>query len=163
MPGTYKEVQDSFDQVVPGAAEHSNTFLGVVQQRSSEAGLGLDLVPVRVDRRQDRVVMRGGITFGNAWKGKRPYLLDVYADPIGPSLQVGWQLTTEEVGGMLAGTSLGMQLSYKQALIHNDPNTQRQLNGILQSFHLMVFLPTLENLVEQSARHGLRADSSARY
>jgi hypothetical protein len=148
MPGTYKEVQDSFDQVVPGAAGHSNTFLGVVQQRCGEVGLGLDLVPIRVDRRQDRVVMRGSVTFGNAWKGKRPYLLDVYADPIGPSLQVGWQLTTEEIGGMLAGTTLGSRLDYKQTLIHNDPNTQRQLNGILQSFHQMVFLPTLQDLVD---------------
>jgi hypothetical protein len=148
MPGTFKEIQDSFDQVVPGAAGHSDTFLGVVQRRCSEAGLGLELRPMKADRRSDRVVMRGSVTFGNAWKGTRPYTLEVYADPIGPSLQVGYQLTTSEIGGMLAQTNFGSRLDYKQSKIHNDPNTQRQLSGILQSFHQLVFLPTLQDLVD---------------
>ncbi len=147
MAGTHKELQESFDQVVPGAANHSDTFLGVIQRRCGEAGLGLELAPVRVDRRHDRVVMRGSISFGN-WRASRDYMLDVYADSLGPSLQVGWQLTTNEVGGILGGTQLGARLDYTQTKIHNDPNTQRQLNGILQSFHQMVFLPTLQDLVD---------------
>jgi hypothetical protein len=91
--------------------------------------------------------MKGAITFGNAWKGKRSYFLECYADPIGPSLQCGWQLTTNEVSGFIAHTDYGRRMDQKQTKIHNDPNTARQLNGILQSFHQMVFLPTLQDLI----------------
>jgi hypothetical protein len=148
MPGTYRELQESFDQVVPGAAGHADTFLGVIQRRCHEAGLGLELMPVRVDRRQDRVVMRGSITFGNAWKGKRPYLFDVYADEVGPALQVGWQLSTDEFGGVLGNTNMGYMVRNAQATVANDPNTIRQLTGILQAFQQMVFLPTLQDLID---------------
>jgi hypothetical protein len=146
MAGSYKEVEDSFDQFVPGAAVHSDKFLGVVQQRCNTAGLGITLGPAKTSRKNDRVVMRGVITFGNAWRAKG-YTLEVYADPRGDALQVGYQLTTEELGGFLANTEYGARVQQGQTRIHNDPNTLRQLNGILQGFHQMVFLPTLQDLV----------------
>lgn len=150
MPGMHKEVQDSFDQVIPGAVAHADTFLGVIQQRCNGAGIGVSLTPMRTSRKDERIVMRGDIEFGNAWKGKRSYTVDVYAYPMGQALQVGWQLTSNEVSTNALGrsTSIGVIAHNTQARIHNDPNTQRQLSGTVQAFHQMVFLPTLQNLID---------------
>jgi hypothetical protein len=143
-----KEVQDGENQFIPGAASYNEKFLGIVLQRCNESGLGITLGPVRVGRKDPRTVLRGSITFGNAWKGKRPYTLEVYADPQGQNLQVGYQLTTDEIGGLIGNTAFGSRLAQSQSNIHNDPKTQRELTGILQGFNQMVFLPTLQDLVE---------------
>lgn len=145
----FKEVQDSFDEVIPGAAKHADTFLDVIQRRCNKSGIGIELAAAAPDRKQpDRIVMQGSVTFGNAWKGKRPYTLQVYADPVGKMLQVGWQVITSELGGVLSNSRMFVDLNNKQAAIHNDPNTIRQLTGILQAFHKSVFLPTLQNVVD---------------
>lgn len=155
MFGEHQEVQDNFDQVVPNAAAHSEMFLRVVRDRCNEAGMGLTLTPVRADRKTDRVVMRGDVKFGNALKTVRRYTLEVYADPRGAVLQVGWQLNSHEMdgpslgqralfGSMAAGAD---RWNRKQTRLHNDPNTQRELNGVVQGFHQMVFLPTLQDLM----------------
>jgi hypothetical protein len=140
-------------EFIPGAAGYSDKFLDVVQERCDQAGIGIALGLVKVGRKSNqRYVMRGTITFGNAWKGKKPYMLEVYADPAGSNLQVGFQLSTEEIGGVLGGTSYGIMANNSGVRIHNDPNTQRQLNGILQGFYQMVFAPTVQDLIDAVGR-----------
>jgi hypothetical protein len=150
----YQEVQDSFDQVVPGAAGFSDKFLGIIQDRCNKSGLGINLTPVRLDRKSDRIVMAGELQFGSAWKGKRSYSLQAYADRMGQMLQVGWQLNSNEVemsrvltGYTAGGATMQARHRERQTQIHNDPNTMRMLNGIVQGFHQTVFLPTLQDLI----------------
>jgi len=144
---TYKELQDSGSQFIAGAARYSDKFLGVVQQRCNDAGIGLTLAPAWRSRKDPTPVMRGTIVFGNAWKGTRPYTLEVFADKSGPNLNVGYQLVSEEMGGRLSNTELGMRVAHGQTQIHNDPNTQRQLTGILQGFYQLAFVPTVQDLI----------------
>lgn len=146
-----REAQESFDQVVPNAGNKREQFLGEVMKRTNAAGLGIELAVTQPKKREDRYVLRGSIVFGNMWKGKRPYMLEVYADPIGNMLQTGWQLTTNELGGFLASTNAGARIQEKQAKIAGDPNTIRQLNGVLQAFHQGVFLPVLQLLSDSVA------------
>ena len=156
---TYKEVQESENQFIAGAAARQNDFLGVIMKRCNAAGLGVTLAPVQLGRKQgNRTVMRGSIVFGNAWKGKRPYILEVYADPSGSNLQVGFQLTTEEMGGIMANTNFGARVANTQTKIHNDPNTQRQLSGVLQGFYQMVFMPTVQDLIDAVGAAGRQSN-----
>lgn len=148
-----RELQEDESEFIPGAAGYSEKFLDVIQQRCDDAQLGIALGLVRVGRKSDpRFIMRGTITFGNAWKGKKPYMLEVYADPAGPNLQVGFQLSTDEIGGMMANTNFGVRAYNTSVKIHNDPNTQRQLHGILQGFYQLVFAPTVQDLMEVVGR-----------
>ena len=150
-------VDDNFDQVIPGAAKHKDTFLGIIQKRNAEAGLGIDLQPSQPDRKQDRIVMLGLITFGTSWKGRSTYSLRAYADPLGSALQVGWQLISPDVRQSAMGplTNAGRFAQNNAIVTQNriagDPETVRKLSGIVQGFHQMVFLPTLQNLIDAVA------------
>jgi hypothetical protein len=154
-----KELQEGDSEFIAGAASYADKFLGVIQQRCNEAGIGVVLAPIRVGRKQEnRVVMRGTVTMGSTWKGKKPYLLEVYADPAGQNLQVGFQLSTEEVGGFMANTNAGMHAYAKGVRINNDPDTQRRLKGILQGFYQMVFAPTVQDLTDVVAASRQRSN-----
>ena len=142
-------VEDNFDQVVPGALKHQSVFLGVIQRRCNEAGLGLKLDAVKPDRSADRVVMRGVV------EAKPQFSLEVYSDPIGPALQVGWQLIAPDYSSNVKYTQPGRmaQASKNAALdkLRSDPSTARILSGLTQAFHQMIFLPTLQNLLDACA------------
>jgi hypothetical protein len=145
----YKEVQDSENQFIAGGAAYADKFLGVIQQRCNASGIGITLGPTTRNRKDPRPVMRGNISFGRALTGKRDYMFEVYADPAGPNLQVGYQLMSEEVGGgILGNTDMVRRANARQVRMHNDPNTQRQLSGIIQGFYQMVFVPTVQDLVD---------------
>jgi hypothetical protein len=150
-------VDESFDQVIPGAVAHQDAFLGVIQKRCNEAQIGIHMEPQQPDRKQKRIVMIGTITFGNGWSGKSTYALRAYADPLGPALQVGWQLISPDVRqsamGPLtnAGSFMQNNAIVTQNRIAGDPEVVRQLSGIVQGFHQMVFLPTLQDLISACA------------
>lgn len=148
----HQEVQENFDQVVPAASRHGDTFLATIQKRTASGGIGISLDPIKASRKSDRIVLRGSITFGSIWNGKEPYTLEVYADALGQALQVGWQLTTQEIGGMLANTNMGQYAAAGKARRQADPNIMRQVSGILQAFHQTIFLPTLQDLINAVQR-----------
>jgi hypothetical protein len=142
-----QQVVQEWGQIVPRAAAKGEQFLSLVRQRCVEEGLGLDFNAVQLGRRDTRVVLRTELRFGNAWKGKRTFTLDVHADAEGNTLHVGWQLTVPVMGRILAGTALGQMNQNALARIENDPNTVRQINGKIEAFQQTVFLPTLEDLI----------------
>ena len=138
------EMHDHFDYMVPNAATKGGLFLSTVRDRCNSAGLGLTLAPKNAGK--ERVVMRGEIVLGNAWKGKVPFYLEVFADAQGPLLQVGYQLSTKDTPSYLGSLSDSMFIAQRKVI--SDPSTQRQLSGTIQAFHLTVFEPTLTQLVQ---------------
>ena len=142
-----QELETDFSQVVPGAADMRDDFLGEVLKRTNAAGLGIQLAVAKPKKRDDRYVLRGTLAIGN-WRGKDPYTLEVYADPLGNMLQTGWQLSSFAVGGVAGGSTFGQFHSLQKARRQANPDVQRQLSGIVQGFHQGVFLPTLQLLVD---------------
>lgn len=150
---TSQNIEDGFDQVIQGASQFSAKFLQTIQARCNEANIGLSLQLAKRSRKDESYVLRGDIVFGD-WRAKRPFTIEVFADPIGQALHAGWQLTTSEyeIGGIFGATTYGSfanaRSSARQTKIHNDPNTQRRLSAILQSFNQVVFIPTLQQLAD---------------
>ena len=142
-----QDLEHDFSQVVPGAADKRDAFLGEVLKQTNAAGLGIQLAVAKPKKREERYVLRGTIQLGN-WRGKDPYTLEVFADPMGNMLQTGWQLSSFAVGGIMGNTSFGEFSALQKARRQANPNVQRQLNGIVQGFHQGVFLPTLQQLVD---------------
>ena len=69
-------------------------------------------------------------------------------------LHVGWHLLSDEMGGVLGATNLGMKIQIAQMTIDQDVDTIRRLSGVLQTFHQMVFLPTLQDLIDALSAQG---------
>jgi hypothetical protein len=143
-------LEHSDHQFVAGAGEYREQFLGVIMQRCSDAGLGIELMPVTVGGRKDpRTVLRGSVTFGRGLKATTPFTLEVYADQQSHNLQVGYQLTTKDVvGGFLANTTFGTMTNGSAEMKQSSPQVQRELTGMMQGFEQIVFLPTLQDLAE---------------
>ena len=138
-----RRIDDSFDQLIPNAADRAGQFLGVLQKRCRAEGIGIDLVPTKPERRTDRVIL-----VGNLSAGVRARHLEVFADPMGRALRVGWQTTVEVNTGLLANSTF---VRYIEADIdRKDANAKHvhRLSGILQAFHELVFLPVLQQLAD---------------
>lgn len=145
------ELETDFNQVVPGAADKGPQFLGVVQQRCNAESIGLTLHPNKPDRRQDRVVLEGTIQIQvRTFQGKgRPTSIQVFADPIGTSLNVGWQLLSDHTGeGLLSISASGRRSLDRRDRQDTNPDKLRQINAVLSAFHQVVFLPTLQQLAD---------------
>jgi hypothetical protein len=146
-------LEENFEQVVPHAATRGPRFLGVVQKRCQAEGIGIDLQPTKPDRKSDRVILQAELVIGSWARRGRPLRLEVFADPIGSSLHVGWHLTKEVVGtGILGNTPMMSDINYRLDLKDARPENIRQINGIVSAFQATVFLPVLQQLADSVDR-----------
>lgn len=149
-------VEQDFDQTVPKAGESGSQFLERIQNRAREEGLALGRKPISLELKkpkpwEDRQVLQAKFGLGSYLTKKGSTMrLNVYADQMGSSLQVGWQLTT----GRNLKNSTGHRVANQ---VDSKPDNVRQINGFLSLFHESVFLPTLEELAES-----VQADASGR-
>ena len=94
-----KEIEEQVDHVIPRAGERAAQFLGVIQKTCVEEGLELDLQPTKRSWRDESIVLRGTIRAGR----NNELQLEVFADPQGNSLHVGWQALRAIAGGQALG------------------------------------------------------------
>jgi hypothetical protein len=152
--GFVQQLENDFSQVIPGAGEMSEKFLGVVKNQCDAAGIGLLLHPHQPDKRKPRYVLQGNIPVETTsmFKGKgRPALIQVYADRVGTStaLTVGWQLVSDAVDdNFLRHTQAGMRQTSKLNRQDSDPDRVRQINAAVQAFHAIVFQPVMQQLAD---------------
>lgn len=150
-----QELEQSFDEVVPGAAAKSGMFLQVVLERAQQEDIGLNFVAKEL-RKTKQVVLEAPIQLGGKLLSASPMKLIVYADPIGSSLQVGWQLTEQSVHtSMLAFDSIASAQASRSNRNYT-PEAQRKLNGILNAFHSVIFVPVLGLLVDAMQQQNQR-------
>lgn len=142
-----REIEEHFDEIIPGAADRANQFLGVVRDRCNQEGIGIELRPHEF-RRSKRLVLRGHLQVGKLLRKSRPMQIEVFADPVGSSLQVGWQLTKEGAPEMLMGFNSVARGQMMQDKADYSPENVRQLNAILGAFHQTVFRPVLFQLTD---------------
>lgn len=157
-----KNLENDFDQVVPGAASKGAEFLENVKARSTEAGLGLDLstVTTKATRKTEaRTSLRGTIAFGS-FRQKVPFVLEVFADPIGSTLHTGWTLTSQKTGTMFQATKGGRRHAELQDRTRGNPDVQRKLAGITSAFQATVFTPALQDLVDGLSQSGSEGRSA---
>ena len=141
------DLRDNFDEVIPGAAEKGPMFLKVVQERTTQENLGIVLKPVVV-RKTQQVYLAADMQFGGMIFKGAPMKLIVHADPIGSSLQVGWQLTEEELGGIMSLSQSNRAAQASRQIRNMRPEVQRKLSGIVKAFHVTIFLPTMQQLAD---------------
>jgi hypothetical protein len=139
-------LQDSFEELIPGAGDKGKTFLQVITDRAAQENLGLVFIPKQV-KKSDQVVLEASIQFGGTFSKAAPMKLVVHADPVGNSLQVGWQLAST-VSAFNQYTPRGRMNQAKMEDRAMSPENQRKMSGILTAFHKAVFLPVLGMLVD---------------
>lgn len=146
-----QELEQQFEELVPFAADRAHQFLGVVKQRTSDEGLPLSL-QAKSERKTDRTVLMGTLQAGN-WMAKgRELTLTVFADPIGSSLQVGWQLSSPGTPMFVMGRDAYATGMAVQSMVDSKPENVRKISAILNAFHQAVFLPTLMQLADAVER-----------
>lgn len=140
-----KETEASNDIVIPRAAQRASQFLGVIQQVCREEQLGINLLPTKRSFRDSTVVLRSAIKAGRG----NVLQLEVFADPQGNALHIGWQANRETVGGSTLG-NMGLlgEMNAMSRMNANKAGNQRALSGILQAFDGMVFQPVAQQLLE---------------
>ena len=137
------EFRYEFDQVVPNAAPEAQHFLEELHRLSlEEAGVADWRLALRKPNRlKSRVVLSGSYQMGNAWRKARPVQLEVYADPVGNHLQVGYQVTW------------GSGLFFSALPIGDDnPKLIRKVDGMLAVFQQSIFLPAFEQLLANAGQ-----------
>ena len=139
-------LQDSFEELIPGACDKDKTFLQVISDRAAQENLGLAFMPKQV-KKSELVVLEAMIQFGGTFRKSAPMKLVVHAEPIGSSLQVGWQLAST-VSAYKKYTPQGQTSQARMEERSMSPENQRQLTGILGGFHQAVFLPVMTLLVD---------------
>lgn len=139
-----REVEDQFTQLVPRAAGRAAQFLGVLKQANDTEGLGIPLAATNRSFRDKSVVLRGKVPAG---KGNAVEL-EVFADPQGSALHVGWQVQRNVVGGALSGIGMMQEFNFQNIKNSGKASNVRQLTGAMTAFQDLVFLPVLQQLVE---------------
>jgi hypothetical protein len=143
--GVSKEIEEQVDHVIPRASERAAQFLGVIQKTCVEEGLELDLQPTKRGWRDETIVLRGTIRAGR----NNELQLEVFADPQGNSLHVGWQALRAIAGGQaLGGIGLFGEINGRRMKAAGKSDNQRALSGILQAFNGMVYMPVVQQLTE---------------
>jgi hypothetical protein len=137
------DVRDSFDEVIPGAAAKAGLFLRVIQDRAAREGLGLNF-EARTIRKTQETLLVAVLQFGGTFFKGAPMKVIVHAEPIGSSLQVGWQLTEEELTGIMTWSADARRQQANRQFRNMRAEVQRQLSGILKAFHVTVFMPILK-------------------
>lgn len=140
-------LQDAFDEIIPGAADKATLFLQVVRDRAMQEDLGLEFTP-RLIKRTQQIVLEANIQLGGAFFKGAPMRIIVHADPVGSSLQVGWQLTEERLNDFALAFDGGQIAQARMQNRNLQPENQRRLSGLLTAFHRVVFMPVLQMLVE---------------
>jgi hypothetical protein len=152
-----QQLENDFSQVIPGAGDYGEKFLGVIKTQCDQAGIGLQLYPHQPDKRAQRFVLQGSIPIQTTsmFKGKgRGASIQVYADRVGTStaLTVGWQLVSEsgmrEGNVLLRNTQAGVREIDKLNRQDSDPDRIRQINAAVQAFHGIVFQPVMQQLAD---------------
>jgi hypothetical protein len=140
-----KDVEDQFSHIVVGAADRAQQFLGVVQQRCDEMQIGLQLEAFqRSARSGGGMALRGNLKYGQG--------IEVFAQPMGPSLQVGYQLTTHQAGGALAGIGLFGEINTRRAKMQSKTGNVREVAGMVQAFNQLVLGPVIQELTDAVAQ-----------
>jgi hypothetical protein len=150
-----KEIEEQMDHTVPRAADKAAAFLGVIQETCRNEGLDLALQPVQRSRRDQSIVLRAPIHAGRG----NVLELEVFADPMGSGLHVGWQATRETLGGDTFG-SFGMlgEMNARRRKNAGKADNQRMLTGLLRSFNDLVYGPVVQQLSEAVAASQPRAN-----
>ena len=126
-----------------------------------EEGLELDLQPTKRSWRDESIVLRGTIRAGR----NNELQLEVFADPQGNSLHVGWQALRAIAGGQaLGGIGLFGEINGRRMKAAGKSDNQRALSGILQAFNGMVYMPVVQQLTDaiRASRDSGRTGSWAR-
>lgn len=142
-----EELQDAFDEIIPGAGDKATLFLKVIQERAERERVGLTF-SVRQIRKTAQFVLEAPIQFGGVLLKGLPMKVIVHADPIGSSLQVGWQLTQQELHAIASWSDSARAAHASAGLRNLKPENQRALSGMLKAFHVTVFVPVLGQLVQ---------------
>ena len=140
------EVQ-SFAQRVPGGADRASDFLSAVLQAAQAEGVPAEL-KLNKQRKGRMVLQANKIRFGGFMSKSRPMRLEVYADPVGKNLNVGWQLSALTLTGMMANAGANPAMEAKKDRKDNSPQVRRELESFLAAFHEGAFLPTLIELAD---------------
>jgi hypothetical protein len=146
-----QQLTEQFDQIIPNAASKAEQFLGVIQKTTVDSGIPLSFVAEKA-RKTGRVCLVGTIQVGSTFRKTRPMKMEVYADAMGNSLQVGWQLSKAQLSGFAATFDSNVAAAAWQDLRDMHPDNIRQVNGILSAFHETVFLPVMGFLVDAVGR-----------
>ena len=138
-----KHVEDEFDVVVRGGSGRAAQFLGVIQKMCQEEGLDVNLQPAKRSFRDSTVVLRGPLKVGRG----NQLEMEVFADPQGTGLHVGWQATRATAGGSVLG-NVGLlgEINAMRTRNAGKAGAVRAQSGILQAFNNMVFLPVVQQL-----------------
>ena len=140
-----KETEASNDLVIPRAAGKASQFLGVIQKACQEEQLGINLLPTKRSFRDSTVVLRSSLKAGRG----NALELEVFADPQGHALHIGWQANRVTIGGdVLGNRGLLGEMNAMSRAGANRAGNQRALSGILQAFDGLVFQPVAEQLMD---------------
>lgn len=132
------------DTLIPRAGSRAKQFLGVIHQRTTSEGLDVSFRPTKRSMRDSSIVLRGPLNVGRG----NAVELEVYADPQGSALHVGWVAQREALNGVTQHLGLFQELNWLRNHNAGTAASERALNGILQAFDGMVFRPVVELLVE---------------
>lgn len=136
------------DEVVPGAAPHAERFLATVLGRSEAEGIPLRLASATKGLgAKRRSILRAEFRVGGLLTRSPRYRLEVFADPIGSALHVGFQVDAPQagvIGPYLMSRRGAMVGDWLQSL----PRNQRELAQLVGGFDTTVFVPTVQQLVD---------------
>lgn len=139
------DVEDQFSHIVPGAAGKAQQFLGIVRDRCNQLQFGLTLEAAQRGHRDG-----GGTCLkGNLGNGEA---IEIFAEPMGPSLHIGYQLTNNMVGGQLAGIGMFGDINRARARKQAKASNVRDVQGKINGFQQMVLLPVIQELTDAIAQ-----------
>ncbi len=140
------ELEDQYDQIIPGAGDKAGAFLGVLKKTCEAQGLGITLQPAKRSMRDATVVLRGNLPAG---KGNA-LQIEIFADQMGTNnLHVGYQVLRPVVGGgALSNVGLFREMNYATQRNAGKAGNVRAQSAITQAFHGMVFLPVVQQLID---------------
>jgi len=132
------------DDVVPAAAPHAGAFLRAFHDRARAEQLPITFTVLERGRgATQRTILRAEFRVGGMLSRSSRYRLEVFADPVGSGLQVGFQLL-EPVPGMLASPRVHEANRYVNSL----PRNERELSSIMHAVERAVFVPVVQQLVD---------------
>lgn len=139
------DVEDQFSHIVQGAADKAQQFLSIVRERCGQAQIGLDLEAFqRSNRDGGGMALKGDLKYGQG--------IEVFAQAMGPSLQVGYQVTTHQVGGALAGIGMFGDINARRMKKQAKGTNVREVEGKIQAFNQIVFGPVIQELTDAVAQ-----------
>ncbi len=138
---------DSYQRRIPGAAAQAEPFLEAVLLAARSEGVPAPL-ELKRDRKGRTVLRARKIRFGGFMNKSRPMQLEVFADPMGRNLNVGWQLTALTANGWAAESGLNPTMEAAKDRKDRSPQVQREIAALIDSFQEGAFLPSMHRLLE---------------